>query len=238
MDNRLEGLKRRAAERAVEFVKDGHIVGIGTGSTVRYVIQSLGKRVESGDQLIGVPTSKQSERLAREFKIPLRQLNEVVRIDLVIDGADELDADFNMIKGGGGALTREKLVALSSSLRVIVIDETKLVSRLGKKYRLPVEVLAFGWRYSQNRLLQLGCSVYLRMRGSEVFETDNGNYILDCDFDGIEDVAEMEKRIKIIPGVIESGLFIGLADRVIIGYDDHVEVRYRSQSVLESENTL
>ena len=237
MENRLESLKRRAAERAVEFVNDGDIVGIGTGSTVLYAIQALGKRVERGDQIIGVPTSKQSEKLARDLNIPIRQLNEVASIDLVIDGADEIDADFNMIKGGGGALTREKLVALSSRRHVIVVDETKIVSRLGKKYRLPVEVLSFAWRYCQNCLLRLGCSVHLRTRGEVVFETDNGNYILDCDFDGVEDAAETERRIKLIPGVIESGLFIGLADTLVIGYDDRVEVRNRADNSTNSGTT-
>src|SRR5215218_8525978 len=137
MEKDIESMKKRAAEFAIDFVNDGQIVGIGTGSTILYAIQALGGKVRDGLSIIGVPTSKQSERIAKELNIPIRQLNDVDRVDIVIDGADEIDPAFDMIKGGGGALTREKLVALAAKERVIVVDETKLVSFLGKSFRLP-----------------------------------------------------------------------------------------------------
>lgn len=212
----------------MSFVRDGQIIGIGTGTTIRYAIEGLGERVKSGLRITGVPTSVQSERFARELGIPLVELNDVEKIDLVIDGADEIDPAFNMIKGGGGALTREKLVAISAKERIVIVDNSKLVHRLGVAFPLPVEVLPFAWRLSQRLLGSLGCDARLRRTEGGVFETDNGNFILDCRFDGIADAPEMEKRIKLTAGVIECGLFIGLADTVIIGTENGVDVRTRA----------
>jgi ribose 5-phosphate isomerase A len=227
MENKRDDLKKRAAERAVEFIRDGQLVGLGTGSTTLFALQTLGTKVREGMKITGVPTSKHTETIAREFGIPLTDLNQVEKLDIVIDGADEVDNDFNMIKGGGGALTREKLVAISANLRVNVVDEEKLVSRLGKGFAVPVEVLPFAWSLSARLLKELGCNPKLREKDGRVFATDNDNYILDCKFDGIEDVAELEKSIKLVPGVLECGLFVGICDVIIVGFDNRAEVRYR-----------
>jgi ribose 5-phosphate isomerase A len=219
--------KRKAAEHALELVENGQIIGLGTGSTAKFAIEGIGRRVSDGLSIKGVPTSLATERMARDVGIPLIELNEVESVDITFDGADEVDDDFNMIKGGGGALTREKLVALASKRRVILVDESKLVSKLGKSRSLPVEVLTFACAFSTRRLSDIGCVATLRERDGKPFVTDNGNYILDCDFGPIEDPPALERRIKLIPGVIESGLFIGIADTLVIGFDDRVEVRHR-----------
>jgi ribose 5-phosphate isomerase A len=222
-----EGKKRRAAEHALTWLEDGQIVGLGTGSTAKFAIEGIARRVSEGLSIRGVPTSVATERLALSLRIPLLELNNVDIIDITFDGADEVDADFNMIKGGGGALTREKLVALSSKKRVILVDDGKVVSKLGSTHSLPVEVLPFGWAIASRHLSDLGCEAKLRQATGVPFITDNGNYILDCTFGPIENAAELESRIKLLPGVIESGLFIGIADTLVIGFDDRVEVRYR-----------
>ena len=226
MQQTRDELKRRAAERAVEFVQNGHLVGLGTGSTVRFVLLALGERVRAGLEITGVATSLETERMAREFGIPLRTLNEVEKLDLAIDGADEVDPRFNMIKGGGGALTREKLVACAADRRVIVIDEQKMVHTLGLRFPVPVEILPFAWAMASRHLAGLACVPNLRQRNNKTYETDNNNYILDCQFSGIGEVAQLEKAIKLLPGVVESGLFVGLCDVLVIGFDDSVEVRY------------
>ncbi len=217
--------KRRAAERAVEFVNQDQIVGLGTGSTARFAIEALGRRVKEGLSIKGVPTSNETERLAREAGISLLALNEASAIDVVIDGADEVDPQYNLIKGGGGALTREKLVALASKTRIIVVDDSKLVKQLGSTFALPVEVLPFGWSHAARRLEGLESRVSLRLIGDQPFKTDNDNYILDCRFDQIGDPARLEREIKLLPGVIESGLFVSLVDFLIVGHEDRVEVQ-------------
>lgn len=219
--------KRRAGERAAEFVSDGQLVGLGTGSTTKFAVEKIGQMVQSGLDIKGVPTSRATERLALDLGIPLLDLNEVIKLDIAIDGADEVDPGFNMIKGGGGALTREKLVALAASKRVFVVDDTKLVEHLGQTRLLPVEVLPFAWSLSARLLVATGCNVLLRKDGEKVFETDNGNYILDCEYGPIGDAAGLEKRIKLLPGVVECGLFISMADTLVIAYDDRVEVKTR-----------
>lgn len=224
----LDRPKQQAAERALELVRDGQVIGLGTGSTSKFAIEGLGRLVGQGLSIKGVPTSIATERMARDLGIPLVGLNEAGVIDITLDGADEVDPDFNMIKGGGGALTREKLVALASVKRVILVDETKLVSKLGQTRLLPVEVLPFSSTMSARALAGLGCVASLRNEGQAPFVTDNGNHILDCAFGLIEDAAGLEKRIKLIPGVIESGLFIGIAQTLIVGFDDRVEVRERT----------
>jgi len=223
----VDGPKQRAAERALELVRDGQVIGLGTGSTARFAIEGLGRLVREGLSIKGVPTSIATERMAMELSIPLVDLNETSTIDLTLDGADEVDPKFNMIKGGGGALTREKLVALASTKRVILVDESKLVPKLGQTRLLPVEVLPFAWTLSARKLNQLGCTSSRREQNGIPFVTDNDNYILDCDFGPIEDPAALEERIKLLPGVIESGLFIGIADTLVIGSEHGVEVRER-----------
>lgn len=222
-----EEQKKLAAERGIEMIRENQIVGLGTGSTAKFAIEGLGRLVREGLAIRGVPTSNATRKLAADVGIPLLNLNEVDSIDITLDGADEIDSNFDMIKGGGGALTREKLVALASRERVILVDDSKLVARLGAARTLPVEVLAFSWRYSARHLDQMGCGATLRMDGKRPFVTDNGHYILDCDCGAIEEPATLQREIKLLPGVIESGLFIGIADKLVIGFADHVEIRVR-----------
>jgi len=226
-DAMQDDAKKRAAEHAVGLVRDGNVVGLGTGSTAKFAIEGLGRLVRGGLSIKGVPTSVATERLAQEQGIPLIELNDVDAIDITIDGADEIDSAFDMIKGGGGALTREKLVALSSTKRVILVDETKLVLKLGQSHLLPVEVLPFAWKMAQRQLEKLGAAATLRMRNDKPLFTDNGNYILDCGFGAIDSARELEREIKGLPAVIECGLFIGIADTLVIGFEDRVEVRER-----------
>ena len=226
-DAMQDDAKKRAGEHAVEMVRDGNIVGLGTGSTAKFAIEGLGQLVRGGLSIKGVPTSIATQRLAEEQGIPLIELNDIDQIDITIDGADEIDSAFDMIKGGGGALTREKLVALSSTKRVILVDESKLVSKLGQSHLLPVEVLPFAWRMAQRRLEKLGCTGTLRMHNDQPLFTDNGNYILDCGFGIIDNARKLEAEIKLLPAVIECGLFIGIADILVIGFEDRVEVRER-----------
>ncbi|MDE2997614.1 MAG: ribose-5-phosphate isomerase RpiA [Gemmatimonadota bacterium] len=221
--------KRIAGERAAELVDDGMIVGLGTGSTAFYAIQRLGERVREGLRIRGVPTSEQSRIQAERERIPLVDFAETTRIDLTIDGADEIDPAFNLIKGGGGALFREKLVATASLREIIVADESKLKDRLGA-FPLPVEVVPFGWQFVQSKLEALGCRAALRVRENRTFSTDNGNHILDCAFGPIEAPEDLERRIAAICGVVESGLFVGLAHRIVIGNaDGTLEERDRPQ---------
>jgi len=220
--------KQKAAERALELISSGQVVGLGTGSTAKFAIEGVGRLVKSGLAIKGVPTSIATEKMARELGIPLLDLNDAGVIDVTVDGADEVDPAFNMIKGGGGALTREKLVALASRKRVILVDESKLVARLGESRLLPVEVLQFATTYTMRLLAELGAAVNPREQGGVPFVTDNGNHILDCDFGPIEDAAALEQKIKLLPGVVECGLFIGIADSLIIGFEDRVEVRERT----------
>jgi ribose 5-phosphate isomerase A len=223
--------KEAAGNRAADFVTNGMTVGLGTGSTAEYAIRRLAERVrEEGLRINGVPTSLKTELLARESGIPLIDINGVGHIDLTIDGADEIDTAFNMIKGGGGALLREKVVARASKFEIIVIDPAKLVKRLGERWAVPVEVVPFGWARTARALHVLGCEAKLRGPSEDrPYQTDNGNYLLDCRFPRIDDPAELEQKINAVPGVVESGLFIGLAHRLIIGHPDgRCEVRERS----------
>jgi len=217
--------KELAARRAAEMVTDGQSIGLGTGSTSLIAIKEIARRItQEGLNIRGVATSDASYALGMRLGIPMESLNDFCRVDVTIDGADEIDPQFNMIKGGGGALVREKLVAIASDREVIIIDSSKRVSRLGEKRALPVEVVKFGWHCAAKRLEQLGCRVTLRDSAGRPFESDNGNYILDCDFGGINDAPALEKAIKVVPGVVDSGLFIGLAATLIVGTDDRVAI--------------
>jgi ribose 5-phosphate isomerase A len=211
--------KQLAGEHAAESARDGMVVGLGTGSTAYFAIERLGERVKEGLRVRGIATSEQSLSLAVQFGVPLVDFADVARIDLTIDGADEVDPAFNLTKGGGGALLREKIVASASELEVIVVDETKLVDRLGA-FPLPVEVVPFGWRLTQKHLAALGCEAVLRRVQENPYVTDNGNYILDASFGRIGDPPDLERRIRGICGVVECGLFIGLAHRIVIGRED------------------
>lgn len=224
--------KEAAGRAAAEFVRDGMTVGLGTGSTVYFTLQRLGERVRADKlDIVGVPTSVDTEIKARAFGIPLATLGEVESIDLTIDGADEIDARFDMIKGGGGALLREKVVAALSKREVIVVDRSKVVERLGLRFLLPVEVVPFARATVARKLAQLGATWTLRMREArEVYLTDNGNEILDCKFPGgIADAPALERALDEIPGVVESGLFIGLAHALVLGDEEgKSEVRERA----------
>jgi ribose 5-phosphate isomerase A len=212
-----EEMKKQAAEKAIQYIEDGMIVGLGTGSTVDFAIKKLGERVKEGLKIKGIPTSLKTKRLATELKIPLIDLDENTVIDITIDGADEVDSNLNLIKGGGGALTREKIIAYHSKKVIIVVDETKIVKGLGCDSFLPVEVTKYGWPATKKILEGLGCTAELRKIMDEPFITDNQNYIIDCDFGKITEPENMEKEINNIPGVLDNGLFIGLADEVIVG---------------------
>ena len=220
--------KELAGRRAAELAESGMTLGLGTGSTVFFTLQRLAERIrEEGLDLRGVPTSVDTETKAREMGIPLATLEEVSEIDLTIDGADEVDPDLVLTKGGGGALLREKVVASISRREAIVVGPDKLVQRLGKTFPLPVEVVSFARPVVARVLEGLGADPVLRRAkdGGE-YRTDNGNEILDCSFaEGIEDPAELEGKLARVPGVVESGLFVGLAQVLVVGYaDGRVEV--------------
>jgi ribose 5-phosphate isomerase A len=218
-------LKQAAAERAAEYVEDGMVLGLGTGRTAALFVAEVGKRVRAGLRVVGVPTSRITEQQARQLGIPLSTLDEQPRLDLTIDGADEIEPSALMlIKGAGGALLREKLVAAASSREVIVADQSKLVSRLGERCPIPVEVVRFGWRRTADALERLGCQAPRREANGEPFVTDEGHYILDCRFAPLADPPALAVAIKSIVGVVEHGLFINLAQTAIVGTPGGVRV--------------
>lgn len=212
-------VKQLAAEKAVEYVVDGMKVGLGTGSTAYWAIRKLGERVSEGLKITAVATSQASEEQARELGIPLVAFADIDSLDLTIDGADELDSNLQLIKGGGGALLREKIVASNSTRMIVIADEGKVVNTLGK-YPLPVEIVPFAWEWTVAELAKLGCNPELRRSGDELYKTDNGNYIADCRFEVIESAPKLALTIQSIPGVVDHGLFIGIAAMAIIGKND------------------
>ncbi|WP_175498759.1 ribose-5-phosphate isomerase RpiA [Paenibacillus sp. NFR01] len=212
-------VKQLAAEKAVEYVQDGMKVGLGTGSTAYYAINKIGERVKDGLRITAVATSQASEDQARALGIPLVAFGDIDRLDLTIDGADELDGKLQLIKGGGGALLREKIVAMGSGRMIVIADENKAVDTLGK-FPLPVEIVPFAWEWTVAALAKLGCKPELRRSGEELYRTDNGNYIADCHFGAIESAPELAASLQRIPGVVEHGLFIGIASLAIIGKKD------------------
>lgn len=208
--------KLQAARKAVEFVQDGMVLGLGTGSTTRLAVDEIGKLVKDGYRLVGIPTSVETEKQARSLGIPLTTLDQVDHIDLTIDGADEVDPSFRLIKGLGGALLREKIVAYHSKKEIIIVDDTKMVETLGVKTPLPVEVVQFSHLRTRRSIEALGCVATLR-GGTKPFITDNGNVIYDCKFQEINEPERLESRLNAIPGVVENGLFLGLATCVVVG---------------------
>lgn len=215
--------KEATGRAAAKLVRDGDVVGLGTGSTAYYAVTALGERVNAGMQIVGIPTSMQTADLARALGIPLTTLDEHPEIDITIDGADEIDHHLNLIKGGGGALLREKVVASASRRMIVVVDSSKFVDKLGK-FPLPVEVISFARVVVEKRIGALGASVKSRTKrdGSPYF-TDNGNPILDCSFGQIDDPAALAAELSRIPGIVEHGLFIGLAELVLIGRGEGVD---------------
>lgn len=225
--------KFNAAQAALEYVKDGMIVGLGTGSTSAHFVRQLGERVRQGLRVKGVPTSEATRNLAEQVGVPLLEISQITSIDVDVDGADEVDPAFRLIKGGGGALLREKIVAAAAKRMVVIADESKWVETLGG-FPLPVEVTRFGFALTQERVKQAlratGCAgdeVSLRISGkaNEPVITDGGNYILDAHARRIPDPEALGSALKTIAGVVEHGLFIGLSQVVIIGKDKGAEVR-------------
>ncbi len=210
-------MKKMAADAAVARVEEGMVLGLGTGSTTRHAIDRLGELVAGGMDLVGVPTSQETAKRAQTLGIPLTSLEDQPEIDLTIDGADEVDPNLDLIKGMGGALFREKLVALASREMVVIVDRSKLVDTLGQRTPVPVEVLPFGWKQTSRRLKDLGCEPRLRQVEDRPYATDNDNYILDCTFPIIRDPSGLSRRIKEVSGVLEDGFFIGIADLVFVG---------------------
>ena len=214
-------MKKLVAEEAVNrYVKDGMFVGLGTGSTAKFMIERIGELVKQGYDLTCTATSVQSAELAKSLGIKVVDLDEIDHLDITIDGADEVDPDMQLIKGLGGALLREKIVAAATVREIIIADESKLVEKLGTKAPLPVEVLQFGHQHTKFALERQGCKAELRMKDGKPFVTDGGNYIYDCKFECIEKPFFLETRIDVIPGVVENGLFLNTAVDVLIAKND------------------
>ncbi|ECB9829068.1 ribose-5-phosphate isomerase RpiA [Listeria monocytogenes] len=209
--------KKLAGEKACEWIEDGMVVGLGTGSTVYYTIEKLGQMVNNGLHITGVATSEETTKQAEKLGIPLKSLNDVTEIDVTIDGADEIDTNFQGIKGGGGALLREKMVASASLKNIWVVSEEKLVRTLGK-FPLPLEVIPFGWKQIERTLAKEQIQTNLRKQSNgEVYVTNNGNYILDIVNQSFTDAKMWQEKLAQIPGVVEHGLFLDYVDLIICG---------------------
>jgi ribose 5-phosphate isomerase A len=227
----LEQFKQAAAEAAVRLVENGMVVGLGTGSTAKLAVEALGKRVQSGLQIVGIATSEYTARQGRGLGIQISSLGEHAAIDLTIDGADEIQrGTLDLIKGRGGALLREKMVASSSRRLIIIADQTKLVDQLGSHFAVPVEVVQFGWQATERKLQKLGAQTTLRpdpaLQGPDAkpFITDSGNFIVDCRFPPIEGPAALDQQLNSVVGVVEHGLFLKMTSQAIVAGRDGVQV--------------
>lgn len=236
-----DDFKRLAAEHAIRFVKPGMKLGLGTGSTAAKFVDLVGAAVKSGLNVTCVPTSEATRAQAAALGIPLATLDELPFLDLTVDGADEVDGELRLIKGGGGALLREKIVASASERMIVIADHTKRVDMLGR-FALPIEVIPFGLASTRNMIESLagdcGCEGEIKLRlgpGGKPFVTDNSNYILDCAFGEIEDPEALDDALKLIPGVVENGLFLGIADMAIIAGPLGVEVLASDEDDIEIE---
>jgi ribose 5-phosphate isomerase A len=217
--NIQDELKEKAAMHAVNFIESGMVIGLGTGSTANFAIKHIGEKIRSGKlrNVVGIPSSERSEILAQGLNIPLADLEAQPAIDLTIDGADEVDPDLNVIKGGGGALLREKIIAQASYRNIIIVDESKLSPQLGTKWALPIEVIPFAWRTEQIFLGSIGGSATLRPGDNKTpYRTNQNNFILDTEFGPISDPAGLVSRLNARAGIVEHGLFLGLATDVIV----------------------
>lgn len=220
-----DSLKQLAALEALNYVKDGMRLGVGTGSTINFFIKALAERVAAGLKIIAVPTSSRTEDLCKQYGIALSSLNDTPKLDLTIDGADEVSADCQLIKGGGGALLYEKIVAASSKDFIVIVDESKLVDKLGA-FPLPIEVNSFGWVATKLSITELAASlnlpttIELRMVNEQPFVTDGGHYILDAHFKTIDNPIELSDKLLQIAGVVQHGLFINMAKKIIIANSD------------------
>jgi ribose 5-phosphate isomerase A len=226
MTDDLDRWKQDAAESAAAQVSNGMIVGLGSGSTAAFAVRALGRRIRGGLRITGIPTSERTAAQARALEIPLSTLAEHSQIDVTIDGADELEAgSLNLIKGRGGALLREKIVASVSQRLVIVVDQTKMVERLGARESVPVEVIPFGWQVAALRLRDLGANPLLRKEtGGDPFKSDGGHYILDCVFGPIASADSLAQELDHVVGVVEHGLFIGMTSEIHVGGPGGVRV--------------
>lgn len=217
--------KRVAAARAVEEVEDGMVLGLGSGSTAVFAVEVLAERIVKGLRVFGIPTSEGTAALARRLGVPLTNFAEHRRIDLAIDGADQVErGTLNLVKGLGGTLLREKILASASDMMIVVVDDTKLVDRLGGHTALPVEIVPFGWQIVFDRLTAIGCTPRLRLAGDMPFTSDGGNYIADCAIAEVPDSAALEARLSAMVGVVENGLFIDMASMIVVGRPTGVEV--------------
>jgi ribose 5-phosphate isomerase A len=226
----LDGLKKAAALKAIEFVRDGMVVGLGTGSTAKHLVIALGKLVRAGMKLRGVPTSQETAALAKEAGIPLLDSENRWEVDVAIDGADQVDPGFNLIKGGGGALLKEKIVAASAKQFIVMVDHTKQVPVLGGSFPLPIEVIPFGWGSTARAIESLTNSrVILRERNGIPFKTEAGNLIVDVHIDRISQPGELETALNLIPGVVETGLFVGRTNILLVGTPQGVQTLHAPQ---------
>lgn len=223
--NTQDQLKKAVGEKAASLVKDGMKVGLGSGSTVYWLVRALGERVrQEGIHIEGIPSSIQTGEWAKEFGVPLTDFAATKELDITIDGSDEVDPDFQLIKGGGAALFREKIIAQAAKELIIIVDESKMVEHLGV-FALPVEILPFAWERTAYEIGKLGCVPVLRLKEGEPLITDNGNYIVDCPFEKIEEPAGLDRKLQSIVGVVETGLFIDMADTVIIGGPEGISIK-------------
>jgi ribose 5-phosphate isomerase A len=227
--NEQDRLKQLAADWSAEQLRDGMIVGLGSGSTSRMAVDAIGKRVQQGLKIVGIPTSEQTAEQSQRLGIPLATLGEYQEIDIAIDGADEVElGTLHLIKGGGGNQLREKIVANVAKQFLVIVDQSKLVNRLGEKFKVPVEVAQFGWQATARALEKLGAKPELRKaKTGGTFITDGGNYILDCAFGAISSPPELAKELDSVVGVLEHGLFIGMAGQVAIGGPEGVRLLSR-----------
>jgi ribose 5-phosphate isomerase A len=224
--------KRTAAEAAADMIEDGMVVGLGTGTTAAMFVTALSRRVSRERlHIVGIPTSEETARRATQLGIELTSFAEHAQIDMTVDGADEVQLEtLFLIKGHGGALLREKIVASSSKWMVVIADETKLVEKLGSLCTVPVEVVPFGWQATESKLREIGAKTQLRTRDGAVFQTDSGNYIVDCDFGAMENPKETAHHLDHIVGSVEHGLFLRYASQVIVGGREGVKTLMRKNS--------
>jgi len=223
----LDACKKAAALKAVEFVRDGMVVGLGTGSTAKHLVIALGEKVRAGMNLRGVPTSHETAALARQSGMVLIDTENRWDIDVAIDGADQVDPSFSLIKGGGGALLKEKIVAASAKQFIVLVDHTKRVGVLGGSFPLPIEIIPFGWGSTAREIEKLTSSaVVLRERNGAPFQTEAGNLIVDVHLTRIDQPRELETALNQIPGIVETGLFVGRTDLLIVGTPQGVEVHH------------
>ncbi len=226
----VKNFKELAAKAAAQELRDGMVVGLGSGTTATLAVAAIGRRVAQGLRITGIATSEKTADQARLLRIPLATLEERFRIDVTIDGADEVETGtLSLIKGGGGNLLREKIVAVASSRMIVVVDESKIVSALGRR-AVPVEVVPFGWETTVGRLQELGADPVLRLpSGGGIFTTDGGHYILDCSFPSIPSPGALERQLDSVVGVVEHGLFLGIASQAIVGGAGGVRVLHRGK---------